>query len=387
MRKTVTKIVNANIYSTDACAFVPGELTFENGILIDGRQMRATQADRLLDAEGAMLAPGLVDVHTHGRAGADFGSADRDALSRMAHSYLQSGVTTLVPTLASAPLTDMLNAASRIVAQPDTACGARFAGVHIEGRYLHPRRRGAHAAALLAPLAPDEMDRFADAIGGRGVMHITAAFELDADGAFAARARARGATLALGHTDATYAQALAAEKNGISAYTHLFNAMPPLHHRAGGAVCAALEGNCFCELICDGFHVSPEMVRLAYRLKGKRLVLISDSMEATGCPDGAYAIAGMPVRVTDGHAYTIDGAIAGSTLNLYDGVHMLADFAQIPFAHALYAATAAPAQEVGIFSKVGSLDVGKRADFLWLDQNYVLRSVWKDGVEICKLPS
>jgi N-acetylglucosamine-6-phosphate deacetylase len=177
-----------------------------------------------------------------------------------------------------------------------------------------------------------------------------------------------GATLLLGHTDATYEQAKRAEKYGVSAYTHLFNAMPPLHHRDGGAVCAALTGECLAELICDGIHIAPQMIKLAYSLLGyRRTVLISDSMEATGCPDGEYAIAGTPVVVKNGIALTPEGALAGSTLTLDEAVNNLMHFCDIPLTDAILCATENPAKEVGIFDRVGSIDVGKRADLLVLD--------------------
>lgn len=375
VKKTVTRIINARIYRTDDACFVPGTLAFAEGRIVDS----ARAADVTIDAHGAYLAPGLVDVHTHGRAGTDFINADDAALRRMALSYLESGVTTLMPTLASAPYVRMQEATGRIAAAIGHTDGARFAGIHFEGRYLNPQKRGAHAPDLLASLCADELNGLADRMTGKGQMHITAAFELDADGSFAERARALGMTLGIGHTMATYDQARLAEQRGVTAYTHLFNAMPPLHHREGGAVCAALTGDAFCEMICDGFHIAPEVVRLTYACKGEKLVLITDSMEATGCADGEYAIAGMPVTVTNGRAYTSDGAIAGSTLNLLDGVRNLAAFAGIPFEKALYCATASPAKEIGIYDMAGSLHVGKRADFLLLDRDYGLREVWLAG--------
>lgn len=291
-------------------------------------------------------------------------------MRQMSASYLQSGVTTLLPTLASAPLDDLHRAIARINAvaaeeQEHPGARAHFAGVHLEGRYLNIKKRGAHAPELLAPPDADELAELLSKMDG--ARHVTAALELDTDGSFLKKALALGATVGLGHTNATYHEAVDAITRGATAMTHLFNAMPPLHHRDGGAVCAGmLDPTVSCELIVDGFHIAPEMVALAWRMKGDHLVLITDSMEATGCADGEYTIAGMPVTVRDGKARTHDGAIAGSTLSLWDGVKNLCDFAKAPFADALYAATMAPAVEVGLEAEVGSIAVGKRGDLLLL---------------------
>lgn len=362
---------NAMIYKTDDRCFREGSVICEDGVftavlnVADGIPADVS-ADVTVDAEGKYLIPGLVDVHTHGRAGGDFATADPDRLRVMARSYLLSGVTSVMPTLASAPFEELYAATDRIHSVRSRTGGARFIGTHLEGRYLNPEKRGAHAPELLR--APDAEEL-------KGLMermclpcHVSAALELDTDGSFIKAALDFGATLSLGHTSATYGEASRLFSEGVTAVTHLYNAMPPIHHREGGAAVAAMTGNVFCELIVDGFHVSAPVVRMTSRLTAPdRLVLITDSMEATDCPDGEYSIAGMPVTVRDGKALTHDGAIAGSTLSLYDGVKNLMQFAEISFSEAIYAATAAPAKEIAVFDRLGSVDVGKYADFLLID--------------------
>ena len=367
-------IRNARIYNSAARDFYDGSILVREGriaALTAGEDTDVPAGMEVYDAEGRMVVPGMVDVHTHGRAGGDFTTAEPVLLSQMAEAYLNSGVTTVLPTLASAPLADLEAAIDRLNELRDEAADSEgrlpnVAGVHLEGRYLNVKRRGAHAADLLVAPDADEMEALMTRV--RGARHISAALELDGDGAFLRRALALGATLSLGHTDADHQTAVDLIGKGVTALTHTFNAMPPLHHRDGGVVAAGLlSETAFCEMICDGFHISPHMVKLAYRLAGERLVLITDSMEATGCSDGEYSIAGNPVTVKDGKARTHDGAIAGSTLTMWEAVQNLCAFADIPFEDAIYAATMAPAREVGLESEVGSIDVGKRADLLILD--------------------
>lgn len=336
-------------------------------------------SDSVFDMGGKLLIPGLVDIHTHGRAGYDFNYADVEEMHIMADSYLRSGVTSLLPTLASAEYGELLAACDKIKAAASDGCGASFVGTHLEGRYLNPKKRGAHNASLLALPNADEIEEIISHMYGHP--HISAAFELDCDGSFADKALSMGATLALAHTCATYDEARAAERNGVSVYSHLMNAMPALHHRDGGAVCAALTGDRYCELICDGVHINPEMVRLIYKCTGvDRLVLITDSMEATGCPDGNYTIAGMPVTVKNGRALTSDGALAGSTLSLLDAVKNLSDFCGIPFERAVLCATATPSRAIGMYMDIGSLEVGKIADIVVLGEHNRIESVVHKGM-------
>lgn len=369
----IVRIQDANILNENGELF-EGFVTFDDqsGLILNvGRgnpDNSGVTPDAEISAEGAYLFPGLIDVHTHGRAGYDFNTADSDALADMSFAYLEKGITSVMPTLASATLEELRSAIERIEDASNKVQGASFIGVHLEGRYLNVQKRGAHNAELIAPLDPSELDTLFN--GVKLPIHISAAFELDKDAAFAAKAKEYGATLGLGHSCATYAEALKAEEMGVTSYTHLMNAMPPLHHREGGAVLRALTGDKYCELICDGIHICPEMVELAYRMAGTdRLVLISDSMEATGCPDGNYTIAGMPVVVTGGKAYTTDGALAGSTLSLFDAVKNLAHFCNIPIEKAILCATANPAKMIGIYNSVGSVTEGKRADMCIVDRN------------------
>ncbi len=355
-----TVIENAVICDTESMTLHRGSISFSDGIVGDRRD---GDTDLLIDAEGAFVIPGFVDVHTHGRAGYDFCSASEEGMKEAAKSYLSVGTTTLMPTLASAPYEELLAAADRINSVRGNTGGANFAGIHLEGRYLNPDFRGAHKKELLA--APDTRELEELVFRMCLPCHISAALELDGGEEFAKKAKALGATLGLGHTGADFSRAYELYEKYAISFTHLFNAMPPIHHRAGGAAVAGLESGAFCELICDGMHISPEMVRLAYTcLTPERLVLITDSMEAAGCPDGDYTIAGSPCKVKDGKALTPEGKLAGSTLDLKTAVENLMRFCGAGLAEAVRCATLNPAREVGIESTVGSLRPGKHADAL-----------------------
>ena len=331
-------------------------------------------ADEVIDVRGLTVLPGLVDIHTHGRAGFDFSTATREQMLLMKADYARRGVTSLFPTLASAAESDWLCAISDI-----EACG--FDGIHLEGRYLNPAKRGAHAPELLAPLDASELDRILRAI--HIPCHLSAAFELDVDGSFSACARRHGATLGLCHTAATAREAKLAMERGVTSFTHLFNAMPPLHHREGGAIAVGLTSDAWVELIADGLHVSPEMIALTWRAKSPdRVVLVTDSMEATGCSDGEYAIAGQRVTVRNGRAQTLDGALAGSTLDLWQGVKNLMQFAGVPLSDAIACATLNPALMVRIDGTVGSIEPGRRADLLLVDNSLGIREVFSAGNRI-----
>ena len=377
-------IRNARIYHTVSRSFSVGSVLVENGRItaLFTEDITPPAGIPVYDAEGRRVIPGLVDVHTHGRAGGDFGTADSALMTVMAKSYLDSGVTTVMPTLASAPLSELETSIDRINTLRAEAAASEgvlphIAGTHLEGRYLNVKRRGAHAADLLVKPDPAEVEGLLCRM--EGARHVSAALELD-DGDFLRRALELGATLSLGHTDADFETASALFSKGVTALTHTFNAMPPLHHRDGGVVAAGLTSDtALCEMICDGFHIAPHMVKLAYRLAGERLVLITDSMEATGCADGEYRIAGNPVTVKDGKARTHDGAIAGSTLSMWEAVRNLRDFAGTTLENAIYAATMAPAHEIGLEGEIGSIEVGKRADLLVLDDGDAIHRVMCGG--------
>ena len=368
--KTLFK--NARVWRRDASFATDLSVLIGDGkILAVSDVVDERLADEVRDLGGAYLCPGLVDVHTHGRKGFDFNTASESEMALMRADYARHGVTSVMATLASATVEEWKTSIR-------AAKESGYAGIHLEGRYLNPGKRGAHASHLLSLPDPEELS---EVLAGNGLpVHVSFAVELDADGAFLARVKELGATAGLAHTAATAAQAREALSRGLTSFTHLFNTMPPLHHREGGPVSVALTEGGYAELIVDGVHVCPEMVKLAYKCLGdERLVLITDSMAGTGCPDGEYTIAGLPVTVKDGKAVTHEGAIAGSTLELFDGVKNLVSFAGASLAQAIKCASYNPARMVGIDHLVGGIEEGLAANLLVVHEDLSLCEVLLDG--------
>ena len=380
--------INGYVLSDERPCFEKKNVLCENGRIKSLFPVNVKpDADEYIDIEGKYLTPGFTDAHTHGKVGYDFNTVSADRIPEVLMGYAKKGVTSLFPTLASATLDDLLAKGDAIRAYKNgNIVGARVAGIHLEGRYLNPAKKGAHAESLLAAPNADDVPLIMEHMALP--LHVSAAFELDENEEFISALTKQGATVGLAHTSASYAVTEELyEKYNIS-LTHMFNAMPPLHHREGGAVCAGLASDMFTELICDGIHVSAEMVKLAYKCKGsERLVLVTDSMEATDSADGEYTIAGQPVIVKDSIARTLDGALAGSTLNFEAAVNNLVNFAGADYPSAILCATANPCKMLNVYDTYGSVTAGKVADFIVAkisDSGFAVEEVYvNSGADSC----
>ena len=331
---------------------------------------------------GAKVIPGLVDIHTHGNSGADFSDGDPDGLKTMAAYCARSGITAFAPTSMTLPFEKLAAAfqtARALHDEPPAGC-ARVAGIHMEGPFFSEKKKGAQNGEYLRDPDFEAFEELQRGCGGL-IRIVDLAPELPGAAEFAAKASGI-CRVSVAHTDADYEQAAAVFDAGASHLTHLFNAMPPIHHRKPGVIGAASEReNVAAELICDGIHVHPSAVRMAFRLFPGRICLISDSLRCGGMPDGEYELGGQQVFLKDGVARLADGTIAGASSNLFQDMRNAIRFG-IPEEEAIRAATILPAREIGAGEEIGSVEAGKYADFVVCGEDLSLRSVWLGGQRI-----
>ncbi|MGV9428084.1 N-acetylglucosamine-6-phosphate deacetylase [Streptomyces sp. NPDC003656] len=332
----------------------------------------------VVDASGHWLVPGFVDLHNHGGGGASFavGSAE-DALTAV-RAHRAHGTTTLVASTVTDDL-DLL--ARRAGLLGELAEQGEIAGIHFEGPFISPCRKGAHSEALLRDPDPAEVRKLLDAARGQARM-VTLATELPG-GLDSVRLLAeQGVIAAIGHTDASYEQTVEAIDAGATVATHLFNAMPPLGHRAPGPITALLEDERITvELIDDGVHLHPAALQLAFHHAGAdRVAFITDAMDAAGAGDGRYLLGPLEVEVREGVARLVEGgSIAGSTLTLDRAFQRAVTVDRLPVTDVVKALSVNPARLLGLSDRIGSLEPGKDADLVLLDAEFTVKGVMRRG--------
>lgn len=328
---------------------------------------------KVIDAEGLLVLPGLVDIHSHGAAGEDFSDGNPEGLKKILQYEKRCGITSYCPTSMTFPK-ERLRQIFASIKGAQTEEGAKVVGINMEGPFLDPVKKGAHVEEWIA--APDaafvrELNQDVDGL----VRLVTLAPNMEGAEEFIKEMHEE-VCISLGHTAADYDCASRAMKLGAHHVTHLYNAMQPFGHRAPGLIGAAMDDpECMVELICDGYHIHPSAIRAAFRLFGpERVILISDSMRATGMENGTYELGGQEVTVKNRKAVLKDGTLAGSATNLYGCMCKAIEFG-IPLEQAIMAATANPARSIGIFDRVGSIRIGKQADLLLVSENLELKRV------------
>lgn len=341
----------------------------------------AHEGDATVDLTGHWIVPGFVDMHNHGGGGASFTSGTAEDVLTGVRTHREHGATTLVASTVTGEMDFLAHRAgflSELVEQGD------LAGIHFEGPFIAPCRKGAHSEELLRHPDPAEVRKLIDAARGTARM-MTLATELPG-GLDSVRLLAEhGVIAAIGHTDATYEQTKAAVDAGATVATHLYNAMPGLGHRAPGPIAALLEDErVTVELINDGTHLHPAAFQLAFHHAGAdRVALITDAMDAAGFGDGRYMLGPLEVEVKDSVARLVSaegvGSIAGSTLTLDRAFQRAATVDGLPVEDIVRAISANPARLLGVYDRVGSLEPGKDADLVVLDAEFGLAGVMRRG--------
>ena len=330
--------------------------------------------ERPEDLGDVTLVPGFVDIHTHGGGGATYSTTDPEQARKVAAFHARHGTTTTMASLVTAPLDTLV---SQTACLADLVTDGVIAGVHLEGPFLSAARCGAHEPTLLRDPVESDLAKVLSST----VKMVTIAPELPSGLQAIRQTVDAGVVAALGHTDATYEQMIAGADAGATVATHLFNGMRPFHHRDPGPVGAALnDPRLLLEVINDGFHLDPQVVRVALAAAGtKRIALITDAMVATGMPDGRYKLGGLEVDVANGEARLTTGtrSIAGSTLTM-DVAFANAVRAGVSLVDAARMASTTPAAALNWY-EVGAIEIGKRADLVVLDAEYAVRRVMRAG--------
>lgn len=365
---------------TGGAVFDPEQGFIRRDLYTSGTLIAASSSDgRTLDAAGCWVVPGFTDLHFHGCRGMDFSDGDPAGLQAMADYELSRGVTQICPAGMTLPEEQLLRICQTAAShQAAAATGAELVGIHLEGPFLSAAKKGAQNGAYLQSPSIALLRRLQEAAEGL-VKLVTIAPEYAGAADFIQEASAL-CTVSLGHTTAGYDVAYAALEAGARHITHLYNAMPPMSHRAPGLIGAAFDHPaCRVELICDGVHVHPSVVRATFRMFGaQRVILISDSMRAAGMPDGIYTLGGQDVTVQGTKATLADGTLAGSVTDLMGCVRQAVAFG-IPLADAIRAAALNPAQALGIDGRYGTLDAGKTANLVVLDEALEIKAILFHG--------
>lgn len=366
---------------TGARVVLPTGTVPDGRVIVDGTRIaggRAPAGADVLDLSGHWVVPGFVDLHNHGGGGASFTSGTVDEILKGVGTHRLHGTTTLVVSTVTEEMSTLAHRAgllSELAEQGD------IAGIHFEGPFISPCRKGAHSEALLRHPDPAEVRKLIDAARGRAVM-VTLATELPG-GIDSVRLLAEhGVIAAIGHTNASYEQTVEAIDAGATVATHLFNAMPALGHRAPGPIAALLEDERITvELINDGTHLHPAALALAFHHAGAgRVAFITDAMDAAGFGDGTYDLGPLKVEVRQGVARLAEGgSIAGSTLTLDRAFQRAVTVDELPVEDVVAAISANPAKLLGVYDRVGSLEPGKDADLVVLDSDFALKGVMHRG--------
>ena len=372
------KIINALVY-TEEGSFVQKDITVEGEYITNAAQSDAPDT-QTIDAEGLYLIPGLTDLHFHGCVGYDFCDGTEEAVRAIAEYQAKNGITTIAPATMTLGDEELIRIFQNASTYPSES-GAFLVGIKMEGPYLSFAKKGAQNPAYLRSPSVEHFRKMQSLSGG--LIKILA-IAPEEEGALECIDELKDeVVISVAHTTADYETSMKAFQRGASHVTHLYNAMPAFSHRSPGVIGAAFDSeHVHAELICDGVHIEPSVIRATFKMFGEdRIILISDSMMATGLNDGKYSLGGQDVTVIGNKATLADGTIAGSATNLMQCMRTAVSFG-IPLSTAVKCAAVNPAKEIGIYDHYGSITPGKYANLVLLDQNLNLVKVFLKGKQI-----
>lgn len=375
------QIINGLVFQEEG-SFLPATVyVCDDRIVSEEAYLAVDGEEAILDAKGGYVIPGLTDIHFHGCMGSDCCDGTKEAFRTIAEYELHQGVTSITP----ATMTMSEEVLSQICRTAKDFCydeGADFCGLYMEGPFISPSKKGAQNESYIRPADTSMLKRLQDISGGK-IRTVIVAPETEHAMEFI-RQNSGNINISLGHTTADYDTSKEAFSCGASQLTHMYNAMPPFSHRAPGPIgAAAEEAHCMVELICDGVHIHPSVVRATFQMFGDdRIILISDSMRAAGMEDGRYDLGGQTVIVKGNLAVLEDGTLAGSVTNLMDCVRTAVQKMGIPLASAVKCAALNPIRAIGLLADYGSLTPGKYANIVILNEHLNLETVLHRGKKV-----
>lgn len=373
-------------------AIINGRLVLKDQILnnkalIFDERIAAIQEDlsefselEIIDAGGNYVSPGFIDIHMHGAFGFDVMDATSEALDKISRGIVRSGVTGFLPTTMTMQWYEIIKALDNIRDyKRGQGLGAKVLGTHMEGPFINPVRKGAHEEKHIIKPDYEKIKDYLDII-----KIITMAPEMDGGLDFITKLSCHNQiSLSIGHSNATYEEAVGAIKAGIKSATHLYNAMSGLNHRSPGVVGAALGSDIYCEMIADNIHVHPAAYKIAADIKGSnKLILITDAIRASGMAEGVYELGGQSVLVQNGSARLKDGTLAGSVLRMNEAIRSFRETTGLALPDIIRMASANPAALLGLENEIGSIEKGLRADLTIFNDNIDILATIIDG-ELC----
>lgn len=358
-------------------------LIIEEGIIRDiakEASLDHREYERVVDGQGKYLAPGFIDIHNHGNSGFDIMDSSEEALDKMGEYHISNGVTSYLGTIITSSYEDTVLAIDNILSYENKDKKSDIVGIHLEGPFFNVEKKGAQPEAYIRKANLEYLKELVELTKGHLKM-VSLAPELDGAGELISFLKEKNVAIAMGHTNASYEEAKLAIENGASIATHLYNGMREFNHREPGIVGAALtDDRVFCEIIYDRFHLHDAAVRIALSCKtSDKIILVSDAMRAAGLEDGIYSLGGQEVFVKDGKPRLKSGNIAGSSLNLQKAVYNMVHYLNIPLYEAVKMASLNPAKALNIDQDLGSIEIGKKADFILMDQDLNIEAVYKAG--------